>query len=82
MNEQKFSFVANLVTGEKFDLVACNIVKPDVDNVDAAIKAANTVFDLGLSTMGSIRIESLEDNYCIVVFLNHKYLEFDRIYNW
>lgn len=57
MDEQKFSFVATLVTGEKFDLVACNIVKPDVDNVDSAIKVANTVFDLGLSPLESIWIE-------------------------
>lgn len=82
MDEQKFSFVATLVTGEKFDLVACNIVKPDVYNVDAAIKVANTVFDLGLSPLESIWIESLEDNYCITVFPNRKYLEYERIRNW
>lgn len=82
MNEQKFSFVANLVTGEKFDLVACNIVKPDVDNVDAAIKAANTVFDLGLSPLESIWIESLEDNYYVTIFPNRKYLEYEKIRNW
>lgn len=82
MDEQKFSFVATLVTGEKFDLVACNIVKPDVDNVDAAIKAANTVFDLGLSPLESIWIESLEDNYYITIFPNRKYLEYERIRNW
>lgn len=82
MDEQKFSFVATLVTGEKFDLVACNIVKPDVDNVDAAIKAANTVFDLGLSPLESVRIESLEDNYYVAIFPNRKYLEYERIRNW
>ena len=82
MDEQKFSFVATLVTGEKFDLVACNIVKPDVDNVDAAIKAANTVFDLGLSPLESIWIESLEDNYYVAIFPNRKYLEYERIRNW
>lgn len=82
MDEQKFSFVATLVTGEKFDLVACNIVKPDVDNVDAAIKAANTVFDLGLSPLESIWIESLEDNYYVTIFPNRKYLEYEKIRNW
>lgn len=82
MDEQKFSFVATLVTGEKFDLVACNIVKPDIDDVDAAIKAANTVFDLGLSPLESIWIESLEDNYYIAIFPNRKYLEYERIRNW
>lgn len=82
MYEQKFSFVATLITGEKFDLVACNIIKPDIEKVDTAINAANTVFDLGLSPLESIRIESLGDNYCITIFQNRKCLEFDRIHNW
>lgn len=82
MDEQKFSFVANLVTGEKFDLVACNIIKPDIEKVDAAINAANTVFNLGLSPLESIWIESLEDNYYIAIFQNRKYLEYERIRNW